>query len=111
MAYDEDLAARIRAVLGAEPDLTEKRMFGGLAFLIGGRLAVVARGGGGLMVRVDPAQSVELTGLAGVERMVMRGRPMDGWLDIGTDQVSADSALRSWVERGVASARAQGPKR
>ena len=110
MAYDEELAARIRATLGLEPDLAEKPMFGGLAFLIGGRMAVAARGGGGLLVRVDPARSDELTQLAGVERMVMRGRPMDGWLDVGTDQVTDDSALRSWVERGVAYARAQGPK-
>jgi TfoX/Sxy family transcriptional regulator of competence genes len=87
------------------PGLTEKRMFGGLAFLVGGNMAVAASGEGGLMLRIDPADSETLTAEPGVERVVMRGRAMDGWLRVDTGVVDADGALRRWVDLGLAHAR------
>ena len=78
VAYDERLADRIRGLVVGEPGLTEKKMFGGLAFLIGGNMAVAASGNGGVMVRVDPAESDTLTGTTGAEVVEMRGRPMPG---------------------------------
>ncbi|WP_091758279.1 TfoX/Sxy family protein [Pedococcus cremeus] len=108
MAYDEELADRLREALGAEPGLSEKRMFGGLAFLVEGHMAVAASGQGGLMVRVDPATSEELVDGALVDRVVMRGREMDGWLRVASAAVDDDEALRAWVVRGVAAARALG---
>ncbi|TQJ51371.1 TfoX/Sxy family protein [Phycicoccus sp. SLBN-51] len=108
MAYDEELADRLREALGAEPGLSEKRMFGGLAFLVEGHMAVAASGQGGLMVRVDPATSEELVDGVLVERVVMRGREMDGWLRVASAAVDDDEALREWVVRGVAAARALG---
>lgn len=108
MAYDEELADRLREALGAEPGLSEKRMFGGLAFLVEGHMAVAASGQGGLMVRVDPATSEELVDGALVDRVVMRGREMDGWLRVASGAVDDDEALRAWVVRGVAAARALG---
>ena len=103
MAYDEDLANRIREHLAEEPGVTEKRMFGGLAFLIGGHMAVSASGKGGLMVRCDPDQT-EAHLEQGAERMVMRGREMDGWLRVQTDDPEP------WVRVGVAYARSLPPK-
>ena len=108
MAYDEELAHRVRAVLGPEPGLTEKRMFGGLGFMVDGHMAVAASGQGGLMVRVDPAASADLVDHVHVERVVMRGREMDGWLRVTSEAVDADGALQDWVARGVAAARALG---
>jgi TfoX-like protein len=110
MAYDEALAARIRDRIGAAPDLTEKKMFGGLAFLIGGNMAVAASGQGGIMVRVDPAQSDALVSATPAVPMEMRGRQMPGWLRLTSDDVTADSALAEWVERGVGYARSLPPK-
>ena len=110
MTYDVELSDRVREVVRSEPGLTEKRMFGGLAFLAGGHLAVAASGQGGLMVRCDPASSDELTSRPGVSRVVMRGREMDGWIRVGTEAVRADVALREWVDRGLAAARALPPK-
>ncbi len=106
MAYDEDLANRIREALAGQDAVTEKRMFGGLAFLVHGHMAVAASRTGGLLARVDPARSDELVAADGVERMVMRGREMDGWLQVAADRVAADADLAPWVERGVAAARA-----
>ena len=80
MAYDENLADRIRELIVGEPDLTEKKMFGGLAFLIGGNMAVAASGQGGVMVRVDPADSDRLVATSSARLAEMRGRPMQGWL-------------------------------
>ena len=101
MAYDEDLADRIRAMLGKER-YTEKKMFGGLAFLIGGNMAVAASGQGGLLVRVDPDKTEEVLDPPGVDRMQMGKRaPMDGWLRVTADVVDDDKALRAWVKRGV----------
>jgi len=82
MAYDEDMAARIRDILAQERGLSEKRMFGGLAFLLDGHMAVAVSGQGGLLLRIDPTRSDELVADPHVGRMVMRGREMDGWLHV-----------------------------
>lgn len=108
MAYDEALAGRIRTLVAGEPRVTEKRMFGGLAFLVGGNMAVSASGQGGLLVRVDPAESEELVRTMGATEMVMRGRAMRGWLRV---EPADDRELAAWVERGVAYARSLPPKR
>jgi TfoX/Sxy family transcriptional regulator of competence genes len=105
MAYDEDLAVRIRSLVGSGPEVTEKTMFGGLAFLIGGNMAVAASGQGGILVRVDPAQSDELVATTPARPMEMRGREMAGWLRVAAEDVSDDAELAGWVERGVAFAR------
>jgi TfoX/Sxy family transcriptional regulator of competence genes len=105
MAYDEDLAERIRSLLDGEPGLSEKKMFGGLAFLINGNMAVAASGQGGIMLRVDPAQTEALLDEPAVTRVVMRGREMDGWLRIEPSVVPADQAFETWVRRGVDYAR------
>ena len=110
MAYDEELADRIRARLGDRPDLTEKKMFGGLAFLVGGNMAIAASGQGGILVRIDPAQSDELVATTPAEPMEMRGRSMAGWLRVDTADVSDDASLGEWVERGVAYAGSLPPK-
>ncbi|MCW2784925.1 MAG: hypothetical protein JWP74_1442 [Marmoricola sp.] len=104
MAYDEDLADRIREIVQDEPALSEKRMFGGLAFLVHGNIAVSASGNGGLMLRVDPQRSDELVG-GHVQRMVMRNREMDGWLRADDEAIDGDADLRRWVEVGVGYAR------
>jgi len=101
MAYDEDLADRLRGALQDVDEVTEKKMFGGLAFLVGGNMAVAASGQGGLMLRCDPGQSDELVTRPGAQRMVMRGREMDGWLRVDDAAVSADDALARWVAVGV----------
>lgn len=110
MAYDEDLAVRVRELIGSGPAVTEKRMFGGLAFLVGGHMAVAASGQGGLLVRCDPEESEALVAEDGVERMVMQGRPMDGWLRVEVDPGAPDDALRRWVDTGVGYARSLPPK-
>ena len=109
MAYDEGLADRLREHMAGEAGLTEKRMFGGLAFLIGGNMAVSASGQGGLLLRVDPAETAELVKRPRARRFEMRGREMDGWLRIETDDLSPD-AFEQWVDRGVAYARSLPPK-
>jgi TfoX/Sxy family transcriptional regulator of competence genes len=111
MAYDEDLADRIRELTAGEPGLTEKKMFGGLAFLVGGNMAVSASGQGGLMVRVDPEESDRLVADTGARLVVMRGREMRGWMRVDSEDVRTKRALASWVERGVAYARALPAKR
>jgi len=105
VAFDEDLANRIRSVLGPEKGLTEKRMFGGLAFLIDGKMAVSVSGKGGLMVRVDPSETDRLVGRPHVGPFVMRGRPLDGWLRVDAEGVRTKRQLEAWVARGVAYAR------
>ena len=110
MAYDEELAERIRALVGERGDLTEKKMFGGLAFLIGGNMAIAASGQGGILVRVDPAQSDELVATTPAEPMEMRGRQMAGWLRVDTADVEDDAALAEWVERGAGYAGSLPPK-
>jgi len=111
VAYDERLADRIRALVAGEAGLAEKKMFGGLAFLIGGNMAVAASSDGGVMVRVDPAESDMLTGTTGAEVVEMRGRPMPGWLRIAATEVATDRALAEWVARGTACARSLPAKR
>jgi len=105
MAYDERLAARIRAYVASEPGITEKQMFGGLAFMLNGNVAVAASGQGGLLVRVDPAASDALVATSPAREMEMRGRAMPGWLRVDSADVESDEALSEWVERGVAYAR------
>ena len=110
MPYDEELAARIRATVAGESGLTEKRMFGGLAFLLHGNLAVSASGRGGLMLRVDPARTDTLVADPVAHRMVMRGREMDGWLRVDTTGLSGDD-LERWITEGVTYARSLPPKK
>jgi TfoX/Sxy family transcriptional regulator of competence genes len=110
MAYDEDLANRIRELISAETGVTERQMFGGLAFLIGGHMSVSASGRGGLMVRIDPAQTETLLRAPHVEPFEMRGRSMDGWVRVDTEGVRTRRQLERWVARGVAHARSLPPK-
>jgi hypothetical protein len=105
VAYDEELAGRIRALAASEPGLTEKKMFGGLAFLVGGNMAVAASGQGGLLVRVDPERSDDLVASSNARPMEMRGREMRGWLRVDAEDVQADSDLVDWVDRGLSYAR------
>ena len=105
MAYDEDLANRIRELIGTEPGLTEKQMFGGLAFLINGNMSVSASGLGGLLLRVDPDESDTLVEAPHAEPFVMRGRAMQGWLRVAPQGVRTKRELERWVKRGVAYAR------
>jgi TfoX/Sxy family transcriptional regulator of competence genes len=111
MAYDEELADRIRELVGSESDLTEKKMFGGLAFLIGGNMAVAASGQGGVLVRVDPAQSDTLVATTNARLMEMRGRQMQGWLRVGADDLRSERELAEWVELGTTYARSLPAKR
>jgi TfoX/Sxy family transcriptional regulator of competence genes len=111
MAYDEALAARIRDLVADEAGVTEKKMFGGLAFLVNGNMAVAASGQGGLLVRVDPTESAELVERTPATAMEMRGRTMAGWLRLDSADVEADGELRTWVARGVAFARSLPAKR
>jgi TfoX/Sxy family transcriptional regulator of competence genes len=108
MAYDEELAARIRDLISG--DVTEKKMFGGLAFLVGGNMALAASGQGGILVRVDPGQSDELVSSTPAEVAVMRGRPMPGWLRVGAADLSGQDELARWVELGSTYARSLPPK-
>ena len=110
MAYDLELAARIRDLVPDEPGLTEKAMFGGLAFLVHGHLAVSASSQGGLLVRVDPSSTASLLDEPHVRRFEMRGREMDGWLRVDVEAVATEPDLRAWVERGLAHARSLPPK-
>ena len=111
MAYDEDLANRIRELIAAEADVSEKRMFGGLAFLIDGKMSVTASRSGGLLARVDPAQTDRLLRNAHVEPFEMRGRPMDGWVRVDAAGVRTTRQLRTWVERCTDYARSLPAKR
>jgi hypothetical protein len=110
MAYDEDLANRIRELTAAERGVEEKRMFGGLAFLIGGHMSVAASGRGGLMVRVPPDDTEKLLKREHVEPMVMAGRETRGWVSVCDDGVRTKRQLQSWVSRGVAHAKSLPPK-
>jgi TfoX N-terminal domain len=111
MAYDQALANRIRRLMGNEPDLTEKKMFGGLAFLIGGNMAIAASGQGGAMLRVDPAHSDALMATTSATMVEMRGRLMPGWLRVDSADLGTDEQLVPWVERCAAYARSLPPKR
>ena len=105
MAYDEDLADRIRELIADEADLTERKMFGGLAFLIGGHMAVAASGQGGVLVRVDPAESDALVATTSARPMEMRGRQMQGWLRVDPEDLRTKRSLAKWVELGTTYAR------
>jgi TfoX/Sxy family transcriptional regulator of competence genes len=110
MAYDEELAERIRNLVAGEPALTEKKMFGGLAFLVAGNMAVAASGQGGLLVRVDAAESDALVAGSNARPMEMRGREMAGWLRVRAEDVRTDAELAEWVGRGTGYARSLPPK-
>lgn len=111
MAYDEEFAGRIRGLLGGEAGLTEKKMFGGLAFLIGGNMAVAASGQGGVLVRVGPAQSDRLLATTNARLMEMRGRGMQGWLRVDAVDLRSKGLLAKWVRLGVTYARSLPAKR
>jgi len=111
MAYDEHLADRIRELIAGERRVTEQRMFGGLAFLVGGNMAIAASGQGGVLVRVDPEKADALVARTAAKRAVMRGRPMKGWLRIAPDHVRTKRQLATWVDRGASYARALPAKR
>jgi TfoX/Sxy family transcriptional regulator of competence genes len=111
MAYDEELADRIRALVAGEPGLTEQKMFGGLAFLIGGNMAIAASGQGGALVRVDPAESDRLVASTGACLMEMRGRSMQGWLRVDAEHLRTKAQLAKWVKLGVTYARSLPAKR
>ena len=110
MAYDEELADRIRALLGDRTGLKEQKMFGGLAFLIGGNMAIAASGQGGLLVRVEPEESDKLVSTTPARPMEMRGREMKGWLRVDASDVRTKRQLSTWVRRGVGFARSLPPK-
>jgi TfoX/Sxy family transcriptional regulator of competence genes len=111
VAYDERLAERIRELLAGEPGLTEQKMFGGLAFLIGGNMAVAASGQGGLLVRADPEQSDTLVETTDARLMEMRGRQMRGWLRVASEDVRTKRELARWVDLGASYARSLPAKR
>ncbi len=105
MAYDEDLANRIRELVANEGGVTEKKMFGGLAFLINGNMSVSASGQGGLLLRVDPDETEALTRKPHAEPFMMRGRRMNGWLRVAPEGLKTKRQLEPWVTRGVKYAR------
>ena len=111
MTYDEHLADRIRELIAGEADLTEQKMFGGLAFLIGGNMAVAASGQGGVLVRVDPGESDGLVATTSARPMEMGGRQMPGWLRVGPGDLSTKRQLAKWVELGTTYARSLPAKR
>lgn len=99
MAYDQELADRIRRLIGSHPEMTEKKMFGGVAFLIGGNMAIAASSHGGAMIRVDPEQSGALVATTPASVVQMRGRPMRGWLHVSSADLSTDGQLTTWIEK------------
>lgn len=110
MAYDESLAERVRGLVADESGLTEQRMFGGLAFLLDGNMAVAASSEGGLLLRVDPDRQEEWLAEPHTDPFVMRGRTMAGWMRVLPEGVADDADLTLWTARGVARARALPPK-
>jgi TfoX N-terminal domain len=111
VAYDGGLANRVRDLVAGERGLTEQKMFGGLAFLIGGNMAVAASGQGGLMVRVDPGHSEELVATTSAYVVEMRGREMPGWLRVDIEHLQGADDLAQWVKRGTTYARSLPSKR
>jgi TfoX/Sxy family transcriptional regulator of competence genes len=110
VAYDEDLANRLRELVASEPGLSEQRMFGGLAFLINGHMAVAASGQGGLLLRVDPEQTEALLDKPHAQPFEMRGRVMQGWLRVEAEGLAERRQLERWTKRGVEYARSLPPK-
>lgn len=111
VSYDEELADRLRELMAAEPSVREQKMFGGLAFLIGGHMAVAASGQGGLLVRVDPGEADAFIATSNAEPMEMGGRAMKGWLRVDADDVASAEELARWADRGIRYARSLPPKR
>ena len=111
MAYDEGLASRIRDLIGPDPELTEKKMFGGLAFLIRGHMAISAQGHGGVLVHVDPARTDELAATTKATIKVTQGREWQGWLRVEREHLATDDDLAPWVELSIEHARSQPPKK
>ena len=111
MAYDEVLAGRIRDLIGPDPELTEKKMFGGLAFLIRGHMAISASGQGGVLVHCHPERAGDLVATTTATVAVMQGREMPGWLRVGAEHVASDDDLSPWVEIGIGHARSLPPKK
>ena len=111
LAYDEELADRIRELIAGAAGLDEQKMFGGLAFLIGGNMAIAASGQGGVMVRVDPAKTDKLLATTAARLVEMRGRPMRGWLRIAPEHIRTKRQLSRWVELGTSYARSLPAKR
>ncbi|HEY1624312.1 MAG TPA: TfoX/Sxy family protein [Streptosporangiaceae bacterium] len=111
MAYDQDLADRIRDLIEPGPYLTEKRMFGGLAFLIGGNMAITASGQGGILVRVAPARAAALLATTPATIAVMGGRQMRNWLRVTAGELADDERLAGWVREGIGYARSLPQKR
>lgn len=109
--YDEDLAGRIRELIAAEPGVTEQRMFGGLAFLVCGHMAIAASGQGDLIVRVQPEQTDVLLAKPHARTLEMRGRAMRGWLRVDAEGLRTKGQLAQWVRRGVTYGRSLPPKR
>lgn len=111
MSYDEALAGRLRTLVGGDAEVTEQKMFGGLAFLVGGNVAVAASGQGGILVRVKPDAADGLVATTSARPMVMRGRELRGWLRVDAADVASDDELARWVERGTTYACSLPPKR
>jgi len=105
MAYDEDLANRIRELIADEPDISERSMFGGLVFLVGGNMSVAAGAQGSLVVRVDPEDTDQFLAKPHAQPFVMRGRPMEGRVRVDAEGVRTKRQLERWVNRSVAYAR------
>ncbi len=105
MAYDQLLAERIRDLLADEPGVTEKKMFGGLAFLVAGNMAISASGQGGALVRCNPSEAEHLVDTTTAEIAVMRGKPMPGWLRVPTESLRTKRDVARWVKVGAAFAR------
>jgi TfoX/Sxy family transcriptional regulator of competence genes len=105
MAYDQALAERIRELIASEAGVTEQKMFGGLAFLIGGNMAVAASGQGGALVRVDPERSDAIVASSSARPMEMRGREMAGWLRVASEDLRTKRQLAKWVTLGASYAR------
>jgi TfoX/Sxy family transcriptional regulator of competence genes len=110
MPYDEDLANRLRELLADEDNITEKKMFGGLVFLLNGHISVAASGQGGLLARIDPDETDAALKRKHVERMVMGGRSMDGWMRVGPEGVRTKRQLEPWVKRSVTFVKTLPPK-
>lgn len=110
MSYDRELAEQIRDVLGERDDVSERAMFGGLAFLVGGHMAVCAGSRGQLMVRIDPDEGEHLAATTIAEPTQMRGRPMRGWLDLDTAGFAEPAELATWIERALRQVASLPPK-
>jgi len=110
MPYDEELADRLRALLAGQGPVTEKKMFGGLAFLIGGHMSVSASRSGGLLARIDPADTEAALERPHVARMEMGGRSMDGWITVAPEGLRSERELAAWVERSIGYVKTLPPK-